>query len=249
LCPAWAGLTSMSHDGPPADVRHWMENQKLAGRARSAHSGPRARVRTAQPVDRALGTCRRGDSGGVSHRRSRGVVAEVGCCLDGARARHEVQAAASYSKALKHEKAKSRRAQRGDRSDATAGNGRAPQQVRCSLALSDALASTRTLAAIGVYRSRIGESEEKSPHPTENAEAPEVSDFSPRLWATMSGRTGRRGAGVASSASPWSLIASPSVAFCGLAAWRCAAILFIPLSRSLRGSGRLDPCEVQTARS
>lgn len=125
-----------------------------------------------QPVDRAIGTCRRGDSGGVFHRRSRGVVAEVRCCLDGARARHEVQAAASCSKALKHEKAKSRRAQRDDRCDATAGNGRAPQRVRCSLALSDALASTRTLAAIGVYRSRIGESEEKSPHPTENAEAP-----------------------------------------------------------------------------
>jgi hypothetical protein len=233
----------MSHDGPPADAPA-LDGEPKGGRPcsiRSAHSGPRARVRTAQPVDRVLGTCRRGDSGGVFHRRSRGVVAEVRCCLDGARARHEVQAAASCSKALKHEKAKSRRAQRDDRCDATAGNGRAPQRVRCSLALSDALASTRTLAAIGVYRSRIGESEEKSPHPIENAEAPQVSDFSPRLWATMSGRTGCRGAGVASSARPWSLIASPSVAFCGLAAWRCAAILFIPLSRSLRGSGRLDP--------
>jgi hypothetical protein len=57
------------------------------------------------------------------------------------------------------------------------------------------LVSRRTLAAIGVYRSRIWKSEEKRPHPTENAEAPQVSDFSPRLWTTMSDRTRRHGAG------------------------------------------------------
>jgi hypothetical protein len=67
------------------------------------------------------------------------------------------------------------------------------------------------------------------------------------------------GYGERSNRAPWpqgcvvgkavALVASRTVAFRGPGAWKYAAVLSTPLSRSLRGSGRLGPCEATTARS
>lgn len=151
-------------------------------------------------------------------------------------------AAAGYGKALKREKAKSRRAQRDDRRSATARNGRAPQRVLRSLALSGALGSTRTLLA---------------PHPCpvqDLGDRREKPASQRKLGGVRSVRllTQIVGDGERSNPAPWpqgrvcrprSLIASRTVAFRGLAARKYTAILSIPLSHSLRGSGRLEPRE------